>query len=385
MHALIRNFKMGNYRTCQAFLWIILYLTIIDIAINLIFKFPENPDKSPPSFLQGYFEYGRSVEGKFARLASKSGNNQSAPIIGYGWLQNMQYESRPEKADNGQTLIAVYGMSHANLLGEAIAKKDNKYVIRSIAGPGTPPGWSFAMYRADKGHHEASVVILGIMTENVAFLSATSGATSYFDMSHPYTFPRYFLQDGLLKEIYPPFYTEEGFKNYLFDPFKWTEYRNWLARYDKFYSPFLFKESIIDKSALFRVLRRAYSERFKENRISSILTNNGFNMNSEEVMVLHKILETFAKEVRMEKKIPIVYIVNNEGRGDHLYRALQPVLEANKIPYLSTHIICPPDNPRVFLGINSHFTAEKDIELAQEIIKIIEDIKVDNESRHRYE
>ena len=109
-------------------------------------------------------------------------------------------------------------MSHAELLGEAIAKIDSKYVIRNITAPGVPPGWSFAAYETDKNQHDAKVVILGIMTDSIAYISATSGATSYFDMSHPYTFPRYSVEDDQLKQIYPPFFTEEGFKDYLSRP-----------------------------------------------------------------------------------------------------------------------------------------------------------------------
>jgi len=77
----------------------------------------------------------------------------------------------------------------------------------------------------------------------------------------------------------------------------------------------------------------------------------------------------------MQKRIPIVYIVNNEGHGNHLYKALKPVLDTYKIPYLSTHILCPPDNPRVFNGMNSHFIPSKDTELAREMIKIAEGFK----------
>jgi hypothetical protein len=86
-------------------------------------------------------------------------------------------------------------------------------------------------------------------------------------------------------------------------------------------------------------------------------------------------LKTFAEEVKMQKRIPVVYIVNNEGRSDHLYRALKPVLDAYKIPYLSTHVICPPNDPKVYNGVNSHFTPAKDMELAREMINIIEGLK----------
>jgi hypothetical protein len=363
--------KANKWKMFYSCIWIIFYLAVIDVMVNIVFQFPKEAEKTPSSFLQGYFEYGRSVEGKLDRLTIR-GNDQSAPILGYGWLKNKRYESLPKSAGKGEVLVAVYGMSHAKLLGEAIAKIDSKYVIRNITGPGVPPGWCFAAYRMDKKLHEAKVVILGIMTDNIAFISATSGATSYFDMSHPYTFPRYFVQNDLLKEIYPPFYTQEGFRDYLYNPIKWAEYGDWLAKNDKFYNAFLFKRSLTDKSALFRVLRRSYSQKIREKIISRIYTKDGFDVRSEEIVALRKIVETFAKEVREEERLPIVYIVNTEGRGDHLYRVLKPVLDAHNIPFLSTHIICPPDDPRLFLVRNSHFIPSKDVELAREMINILE-------------
>lgn len=352
-------------------IWILLYLAIIDIIVNISFRYPLNPEKTPPSFLQGYFEYGRSVEGKFDRKINAR-HKQAIPSAD-AWIRSKYYESLPGKVNEDKVLIAIYGMSHTKLLGEAIARINKKYVVRNITGPGSPPGWSLAAYRNDKNLHEAKVVILGIMTEHVAQVSATSFATSFFDGSYPYTFPRYIYRNRQLQEIYPPFYTDEGFKVYFSDSHKWAEYRDWLYKNDRFYNYLLFRRSIADMSAILRILRRAYSEHFNNNVVSSVYTNKGFNLNSEEVITLQEMVKAFAEEVRKQNRIPIIYIVNNQTRADHLYKALRPVLAANKIPFLSTHEICPPDDPRVFVDASSHFTESKDIELAKAMIKIIED------------
>jgi hypothetical protein len=337
----------------------------------MLFRFPERPWETPPSFFQGYFEYGRSIEGKLDKLKRRA-SLQSTPILGYGWLENKRYERLPKKNKDDQVLVAVYGMSHAKALGDAITEVNSKYVIRSITGPGVPPGWSFAAYEADKNLHEAKVVILGIMTDNIAYISATSGSTSYFDLSHPYTFPRYYVENDKLKEIFPPFYTEKGFKEYFFDGEKWAEYKIWLKNHDKFYNSYLFNSSIADISAILRVVRRAYAQKHKERLFNTVYTTLGFNQDCEEVLALKKIIEIFASSVRERRATPILYIVNNEGRGDHLFRVLKPTIDLYDIPYLSTHIICPPDNPRVFKQGDSHFTEAKDEELASEMIKIIE-------------
>lgn len=355
----------------QVFLWVIFYLLLIDGAANIFFQFPSNPQETPPSFLQGYFEYGRSTEGKFANMI-KAARLQKEPTLGYGWLQSTSIDSQPREANPGQILVAVYGMSHTKLLGEALAHLDSKYLIRSITAPGAPVGWSFTAYDIDKNNHQADVVILGIMTDNIALLGATSGATTYFDLGHPYTFPRYYTDNGNLRYNYPPFFTEQGFAEYFRDTDKWQRYKNWLAENDKFYNIFLFKNSFADHSSFVRVIRRAYADSSQKRKTNKIYTRDGFNLNSEEIKILRSMVIDFAKSARIQNKLPIVYIVNNEGRKDHLYRALKSVLLNNKIPFLSTHVICPPDDPNVYLGTNSHFIPEKDVELAKEIIKIIE-------------
>lgn len=355
----------------QITLWIILYLVLIDIAVNIAFRFPANPQKTTPSFLQGYFEYGRSVEGKFDAMI-KAAQLQSEPTLGYGWLKRKSNDLQPQKVGKDHTLVAVYGMSHTKQLGEAMSHIDSKYIIRSITAPGAPVGWSFTAYDIDKYNHNADVVILGIMTDNIALLGATSGATTYFDLGHPYTFPRYFADKGQLKQKYPPFFTEEGFSEYFTDKNKWQEYRKWLAANDKFYNTFLFRKTRADHSAFLRVIRRAYADMIKKKITKNIYTKDGFNFNSEEIKILRAMIVEFSKNARAQKKTPVIYIVNNEGRSDHLYRAVQPVLEKYEIPFLSSHIICPPDDPKVYTGINSHFKPAKDVELAKTMIKIIE-------------
>jgi hypothetical protein len=370
MYGQIPGLKAAKYHRILILFWIVSYLGGIDIAINYFAQFPEDPQTNPPSFLQSYFEYGRSVEGKLDRM-TKHEEGKSAGILGYGWLEDRGYERLPKKAGGNQTLVAVYGMSHAKLLAEALTKVDNTYVIREITAPGAPANWSFAAYEKDRGHHEAKVVILGIMTDNVPYLSSTAGTTSYFDMSHPYTFPRCSFEGGQLKQTWPPFFTGEEFREYFFSAKKWGEYRDWLKKNDKFYDAFLFRRSVTDVSALLRVLRRAYSETVKQKKIGDVYTREGFVLNSEEVVTLRAVVREFGRSVREKNGLAIVYIVNNEGRSDHLYKALKPILDADRIAYLSTHIICPPDDPRVYNGVNSHFTPAKDEELAREMIKII--------------
>ena len=61
--------------------------------------------------------------------------------------------------------------------------------------------------------------------------------------------------------------------------------------------------------------------------------------------------------------IPVIFLVNNLGYSDYLFQALSPVLHTDNIPYLSSHTIISPNDPRGYLP-ESHFTNEVDNELA---------------------
>ena len=350
--------------------WTVFYLIVIDISVNILFRYPSDPRNTHPNSLQSYFDYGRSVEGKLQRMTRKT-NDESAPIILHGWLKSKTDKSKdcqPVKPD--ETLVAVYGMSHTQMLGEAIQKVNAKYVIRNITAPGAVPTWTFTAFQLDMNRCRPDVAIFGVMTDSVPLLSATSGATAYFDMSYPYTFPRYILDEGNLHTVYPPFVSVDEYRDYLHNRVKWLEYRTWLEKYDPFYDPLLFEISNFDHSSIIRILRRAYFEFRRKERVDKVYGKEGFNAKSEEVKVLRLIIRQFAKSARGNKIIPIIYIVNNQGRSDHLYKILKPALDADRIPFFSTHTICPPDNPKLFLA-NSHFTPDKDMEIAQEIIAII--------------
>jgi len=360
------------------FLWICIYLVIIDFAINIIFSYPKDPRNISPSAIRQFFEYGRSVEGKLARMTRRSVDD-SAPIVSVGWLvgspnrlvsNNLNSENKP--------VVTIYGMSHAGLLAEDMAKidnsisiKDNSLTIRSVGAPGAVPTWSYAAYLYDKDQYYSDVVILGIMTRGVPLICTTSGATNHFDAVYPYTYPRFFLSNGALKYELPPFISFKDYIEYFYNPEKWKAYIKWLREYDKFYNPVLFKKKILDNSSIFRMLRRAYAYSMQRNKEAEVYSDTkGFNIESDEVKILQSLVVEFSQIAKQHNSLPIIYIVNNAFMGDRLFRLLEPTLLSNNIPFLSSHDICPPNDPRYYLP-DSHFIPSKNLELANEMIKII--------------
>jgi hypothetical protein len=152
--------------------WTVFYLIVIDISVNILFRYPSDPRNTHPNALQSYFDYGRSVEGKLQRMTRKT-NDESAPIISHGWLKSKTDKSKdcqPVKPD--ETLVAVYGMSHTQMLGEAIQKVNAKYVIRNITAPGAVPTWTFTAFQLDMNRCRPDVAIFGVMTDSVPLLSS---------------------------------------------------------------------------------------------------------------------------------------------------------------------------------------------------------------------
>src|SRR5438046_753058 len=65
--------------------WTLLFLAVYDVAINQLFRCPADPSKQP-SKMQLYFDYGRSVKGKLARMIGSS-DSQTARLAQVGWIK----------------------------------------------------------------------------------------------------------------------------------------------------------------------------------------------------------------------------------------------------------------------------------------------------------
>ena len=356
-----------------SFFWICTYLIIIDFAINIVFSYPKDPRNTSPSTIRQFFEYGRSIEGKLARMTRKE-IDESAPIVSAGWLVGSpnRFSSASINSEK-RPVVTVYGMSHALLLAEDMAKIDNSLAIKSVGAPGAVPTWSYAAYLFDKDQYHSDVVILGIMTRGVPLICTTSGATNHFDAVYPYTYPRFFVNNGTLKYVLPPFISYKDYIEYFYNPDKWKGYIKWLREYDKFYNAVLFRKTILDRSSIFRMLRRAYAYSMQRKKEAEVYSDTkGFNTQSDEVKILRSLVVEFSQIAKRQNSLPIVYIVNNVFMGDRLFKLLEPTLLSHNIPFLSSHDICPPNDPRFYMP-DSHFIPSKNLELANEMIKIIKE------------
>lgn len=347
------------------------FLLLFEIIVNLLFPYPQDPQNTNPGTLPLYFDYGKSIEGKVRRQLGTS-NENSAPIAQAGWFNSENWQKQPNKPQTKQDkLVAIYGMSFTNDVAKAINKINPQITIRRIDGPTAPPNHSFAAYSLDRKNHDADVVVWGILASSVQGMNAMSGMTWNAEFPAPFTFPKYYLKQGDLKAIWPSIDSLESLRLAKQDETKWDTFVKQLEDNDKFYNTFSFEQNFLDNSAIVRMIRRAWTQNYKNQKLNQIHTSEGFNQKWEGIAVLNKMVKQFAQTAKADGKVPIVLVINNVGYDEHLFKAIQPTLNKESIPYISTHKIVPASDMSNFIS-DGHFTPEANQKIAQELLELIE-------------
>src|ERR1035437_163340 len=352
-------------------IWIAVGLAAFDILINIVFAYPSDPKNINPSRLQTYFEYGPSTDAQLARM-TRPDSAQTAPITLAGWYNPLTAEENKEAPS--RPIVTFYGMSHAVQLAHAITRISNAYTPRGGGAPGATTNWAYGAYLRDRGGGKSRAVVLALMSANLPMITTMSPMTWNIGFPMPYTEDRFFIDNDKLRVIHPPYDSFEQYVDAFSDPAKWSAVSDIFAKYDTMYSPFIRQASFLDHSSLFRLVRRAYGQRLERSTRAAVLDQTGFRPDSEQIKVARAIVREFAQHARADGMIPVIYIVNNFGYSDYLFQALSPVLAADKIPYVSSHQIVSANDPRGYVP-NSHFTDAVDEQLAQALIKVINDAK----------
>jgi hypothetical protein len=351
--------------------WVLIGLVTIDVLINFILGYPTDPKVVNPSWLRMYFEYGRSIEGQLSRMTRKE-RSKTAPITLSGWydpLEINEFISEPQRP-----IVTIYGMSHAVRLGFALARTSDRFVPRTVGAPGATTNWAYGAYLRDRGGHKSRAVVLAFMSQNFPMITTLSAMTWTPDSPMPYTSDRFYVDGDQLAVIHPPYTSFQQYVDTFDDPVKWSAACDFFAKYDPMYNAFIMHANVLDHSSLFRLVRRAYGQRFLRNARAAVLDTAGFRPDSEQVRLAHAIIHEFTMQARSDGMIPVIFIVNNLGYSDYLFRALKPALDADNVPYLSSDSIVSPNDPRGYLP-DSHFTDKVDDKLAVALAKLIESSK----------
>src|SRR5262245_21053642 len=73
--------------------WIVISLAAIDVSIKLVFAYPSDPRNIHPTWLQAYFEFGRSTDGQLRRM-TRADVSLTAPITLSGWYDPLVAEDK---------------------------------------------------------------------------------------------------------------------------------------------------------------------------------------------------------------------------------------------------------------------------------------------------
>jgi hypothetical protein len=357
--------KIGH--SISVAVWIAASLVLIDLLINVLFAYPTDPKNLNPSKLQTYFEYGRSVEGKLARMTRRD-PSQTAPITLTGWYIPLGVEENASRFD--RPVVSFYGMSHAVQLANALGRTSDQLIPRVVGAPGASANWAYGAYLRDRGGTKSRVVVLALMSANLPMITSIAPITWNVDSPMPYTADRFYLDNDQLSAFHPTITSFQEYADAFYNPAKWSAFRSTLHDKDPIYDSFIVESSVLDHSSLFRLVRRAYSQRAIRNFRHNVLDQTGYH-DSEQVEIARAIIKQFAEQARKDRMLPVIYIVNNFGYADYLFQALKPTLEANDIPYLNSASIASPNDPRKYLS-NSHFTDEIDDQMARSLSSLIQ-------------
>lgn len=330
--------KSPVLRAAYVLLWTVLWLAVMDVAVNVMFAYPKAPD-ARPSRMQQYFEYGRSTEGKIRYMVGKT-NADTASVSLAGWMDDGK--TRPTTAEKSDgLLVAVYGQSFTQHACNQWAKQNDKLTMRMILGPGAPLNHSYSQYLIDRDKHDAKVCVLGILASSLPYLDSIAGMTWSFEKPYTFMFPRYSIADGKLQAIDPTIRSMQQFRDTLNNPATWQGLLDHVRKHDAFFDPLSFDANPMDQSAMGRMLRRAWGQRHTQAIAANYHSDAGFNPDTHIADVARYLVIDWARMVREDGRLPIVYVINDRGFADHLYQELGPSLEANNIPYVSTHVYAP--------------------------------------------
>ncbi len=314
-------------------LWTLLWLAAVDVALNLV---------RVPSVTR-YFNFGRSIEGKLLETLGPQADRPDA-VIQAGWIDPAQWRKTLAATphDGTDLLVAVYGQSFAFNAVEAMVAQDGHMTSRLIGGPAAPVSHSYAAYRADAPLRKADAVVVGILASSLPKAGSMSGLSWTFESPAPFTFPKFVLQGGELKETPPLLTTEADFRAAFAERgAAWQSFKDQLRVEDQGFDGFVFNQSALDHSALARLVRRGW-----------VASNQHYELEPVEpgtdpggqVAVAKVLLQRIQALAAAHQERLVVVLFQDRAAEVNLSQALGPALNQLGITYISTdHLFSSQD------------------------------------------
>jgi hypothetical protein len=354
--------------------WTLGIIVVIDIAINQAFRYPATPGAIPGA-LQQYFDYGRSVHAKLARHLRPDG--YTSPVGLAGWLPPPAPAGTPPHPPLQHGSISFYGMSFTNNLAEEIRRMDPNLDVHTFGGPAAPPNHVFANFERRRSTDSSSTVILGILASSTYGMTTMTGASMNFEGAAPFTYPRFRLPAGShnpadLTEIDPVLPDAESMRKALQDPVMWEKFSRQLREQDRFYSLLVFETNLLDRSALFRGLRRGYASGRQRDEIASLHGRPGevFGNDEESRIVLAELVRRMAADSRSDGRRMILVLLHDRGFTEGLHRVLAKTIEQNQIECLSSETVINSSDALNFQD-DGHYSIAANRRLAEALLSLI--------------
>jgi hypothetical protein len=350
-------------------LWTIGALFLIDITVGFAFRLPSGSQR-PPSTLQRYFDYGRSIEGKLRREVGPT-PEQDALIVRAGWLANECDIDTSTPAD--KLAFDIYGMSFSNQIADQMVRLDPGLASQEFGGPSAPPNHSYACFvrRVDGKRKRAPIQILGILAGTISRMETISGLTTSFEVPEPFTYPRYSLASNERPiEYSSSIATRDDLRAALANPMKWHAFLDELAAHDYFYAPLVFNADIFDHSVLARMIRRSWGQRVLRVRTTALRATDGYSGAPDIVPLLRSMLIDFANRARTAGERPIVILIEDRAYVGALSAIAAPALRANHIDFINTSEIVSYTDSNNFLA-DGHFIPAANDKIARAMLDLL--------------
>ncbi|MBK7947582.1 MAG: hypothetical protein IPK00_02290 [Deltaproteobacteria bacterium] len=290
--------------------WTILWLAGMEAACQRLIRVEairETPVGRP---LAAYLERGESTVRRL-RSAWVSDDPNVQAMIDAGWIDRARWRALPaQRTAATPHLAAFYGNSFTRQIATEVGRLDPAVGIRMIFGPVAPASHAYACFLEDRAEHDADAVVMGVVLEMLPGLYSMTRSTVSVVEPSPYTFPRYWLENGVLESAEPPVRRFEEFGRALADPELWAAHLSALERHDAFYSAAIYDESWLDELTLARMLKSAWAIGRHRAIEGPVLAGLAEPESSEAVALLVELLRRFGEQARADGRRPLVLLID---------------------------------------------------------------------------
>lgn len=354
-----------------ALCWTIFWLAAIEVGCQILERVEPIRESAFGRPIAAYLERGESTARRL-RAAWGSDDPNLKAMIDAGWIDRSRWRELPARRTAATPhLAAFYGNSFTRQIASHVGRLEPAIAVRMIFGPVAPASHAYACFLEDRGEHAADAVVIGVVLEMLPGLRAMTRATQSVVEPSPYTFPRYWIEDGALASADPAIRRFEDFGHALEDTAAWEAHLAALEGHDDFYSAALYNESWLDELAFTRFLKSAWAIRRHRSVVDPVIAGLADPASSEPVAVLVEILRRFGEQAREDGRRPLVLLIDTPAVSPKASRHVRDRLAARNLTTILSADSCDGNDPRSYAA-DGHLSEACAIRVAEQVRNWIE-------------